>query len=231
MSISPFSPFFILVILLVLIGVFLFSRSRSKDGSSEVRSNASTPTDREITFETIQPGDAVIFWDGSDALVETVLDCEEHLNERTTRWRWVFLSEGRVVEVSPMGKTMYGSMNVFHQGSAPFADLTAEADDGGVLKTFEQRVRDGSIASAPVTFIYDGTRYVMKSTGTFVVSLNGKPLQLGPWADINPNEGDNVYFKMGFGNDGEAMGIWTTHIAFLTGKRLSDVDIKGLYGQ
>jgi hypothetical protein len=86
------------------------------------------------------------------------------------------------------------------------------------------------VAREPVYFLYDGVHYLMKSTGTFAAHISGKALPPGPWADVSANEGDNVYFKMAV-DEGGAIGIWTTHIAFLTGRQLLDSDVKGLYSR
>ena len=75
----------LLVIVLVLVGLGLagyawFSRARSSSlgqrTETYLRSERSQPasnTPREATVETLAPGDAVSFWDGEDAIVETVL--------------------------------------------------------------------------------------------------------------------------------------------------------------
>ncbi|MBI2954391.1 MAG: hypothetical protein HYY30_08765 [Chloroflexi bacterium] len=220
----------LLSLVIAAIGVWFSRRSRLQDDRQKSEHQASSAPP-ELTFETIDPGDAVVFWDETSVLAETVLECQENLTNRTTHWRWILLSDGKLVESGPMGRTLYSSATVFYQGTAPFAELTADADRGGVLKTFEERVREGNVSHQPVTFIYDGNRHRMKSTGTFAATVKGNSLPPGPWSDITANEQDNVYFKMAGGDGEEALGIWTTHIAFLVGRRLTDADLKGLYGQ
>ncbi|MCL5265661.1 MAG: hypothetical protein M1343_10830 [Chloroflexi bacterium] len=221
----------IAVLAIIVVGGVLLLRSRSSTQNGKKSADDFRSARREVTLENVEPGDAIIFWDDSDSLIETVLECQEHVGERATQWRWVFLSDGRLIEVSGTRRKMYSPPEVFYQGSAPFAELTAEVDQGGALKTFEDRVRDGSVASQPVAFTYDGTRYAIRSTGTFAANVKGKPLQTDVWADLSANESDNVYFKMQSSSGEEALGTWTTHIAFSTGKSLADSDIKGIYGK
>lgn len=185
---------------------------------------------REVTLRNLEPGDAVILWDGTDGLVDTILICEEHVGERTSRWQWVFLSGEKLLEVMSHQNALYSTSRTLYQGSREFAELTADVGQVGALKTFEARVRAGTIASNPVYFELDGTRFRLLSTGTLVAGTRGNVLHSEVWCDIGDNETDNVYFKMQQ-EDGEslALGIWTSHIAFLSGKRLLDSEIKGLY--
>ena len=81
----------LLVIILVLVGLglagyFWFNRTRSSPLGQRTETylrseHPQTPSNapREATVETLAPGDAVSFWDGEDALVETVIDCEEQV--------------------------------------------------------------------------------------------------------------------------------------------------------
>lgn len=199
------------------------------------------PALRQVTLETLQPGDAVEFWDGQHALVEQVLDCTEELHGHLTRWQWVLLDTGAVLEIGREGRRIFDKNIVFSQGSPEFAALVADPERGGVLKTFEQRVREGRSATEPVTYERDGLRWVVRSTGTFAATVRGRPLEREVWADISSDPGQNVYFEMDAmaGNDPESgraagtrelLGIWTTHILLLYGRRLQETDITGLYG-
>ncbi|TME93667.1 MAG: hypothetical protein E6I52_23955 [Chloroflexi bacterium] len=194
---------------------------------------------RQPTLETLLPGDVVSFWDAGDNVVQAVLECREELNRRETVWRWDLLDEGRVLEVTPEGNTLYERTAILHQSSAEFETLTADPEQGGVLKAFEARVRQGTAARNPTLFEYDSRVYRVVSTGIF----DARPLDqaaypnLDVWRDINPsNPGDNVYFELeptedtpGDDSGSEVLGIWTSHIALLFGRPLKAGDIQTIY--
>jgi hypothetical protein len=201
--------------------------------------NRTPPQLRQPTIEDLLPGDVVSFWDGGDHVVQAVLECREELNGRETRWRWNLLDEGRVLEVTPEATTLYERTVVLHQSSAEFETLTADPEQGGVLKAFEARVRQGTAARNPTLFEYEGTLYRVVSTGIFdarSVGQAGYP-RLEVWRDINPdNPGDNVYFELEPTEDlpegssgSEVLGIWTSHIALLFGRPLKPGDIQTIY--
>lgn len=194
------------------------------------------PRSRQPTIEDLLPGDVVSFWDGGDSVVQAVLECREELNRRVTVWRWNLLDEGRVLEVTPEGTTLYERCAVLHQSSAEFETLTADPDQGGVLKAFEARVREGTAARNPTLFEYEGNAYRVVSTGIFDARPLGQPSypNLEVWRDINPNNaGDNVYFELEPTQDDQAdsevLGIWTSHIALLFGRPLKPGDIQTIY--
>ncbi len=200
---------------------------------------------RQPTVDTLLPGDVVSTWGTGDLVVQAVLECSETLNGRETRWRWNLLDEGRVLETAPDGNVLYSRTAVFHQDSPEFETLVADADEGGILKAFEARVRQGTAARNPVLFETQGRTYRIISTGTFDARSAGArshaaaaqypPLEV--WRDINPsNPGDNVYFEMEptgeVAEDDEeriVLGIWTTHIALLFGKPLQHTDVQAIY--
>jgi hypothetical protein len=203
-----------------------------------------TPTGqvRQPTLESLEPGDVVSLWEGGDAVVQAVLECREEVNGRETIWRWNLLDEGRMLSVAPEGNVLFTRTIVFHQDSEQFETLTCDPDQGGVLKAFEARVREGSAARRPVLFEYQGKPYRVVSTGVF----DARPVGMSShtpaaysraevWRDINPsNPGDNVYFELdptdpAPGEDTEVLGIWTSHIALLFGKPLSGADIQSIY--
>jgi hypothetical protein len=201
--------------------------------------NRPLPNPRQPTLESLLPGDVVSFWDGGDGVVQAVLECREELNRRETVWRWNILDEGRVLEVTPEGTTLYERTAVLHQTSAEFEVLTADPEQGGVLKAFEARVREGTAARNPTLFQYASSVYRVVSTGIFEarpVAQRGYP-NLEVWRDINPdNPGDNVYFELEPTEDvaegatgSDVLGIWTTHIALLFGRPLKAGDIQTIY--
>jgi hypothetical protein len=135
------------------------------------------PALRQVTLETLQPGDAIKFWDGQHALVEHVLDCTEELHGRLTRWQWVLLDTGAVLETGREGRCIFDQNVVFYQGSPEFEALVADPERGGVLKTFEQRVRERRSVTEPVIYERDGVRWVVRSPGTFAAIVRGRPLE------------------------------------------------------
>src|SRR5579859_6093906 len=126
-----------------------------------------TTPHRETTPATLRPGDAIMAWNGDDRLVQTALECAEHLNGRETDWRWLLLDGGTLLEVTPGRTTYYNTPEVIYQGTAEFLRLVGDQD--GLLRVFEARVRDGSNALNPVTYERGGSTYQITSTGTFVV--------------------------------------------------------------
>jgi hypothetical protein len=190
------------------------------------------------TLETLVPGDVVSIWDVGDCVVQVALDCSEELNGRTTRWRWNLLDEGRMIEVGPDGRTLYTRTLVLHQSAPEFEILTCDPAEGGVLKAFEARVREGTAARNPVLFEVDGGTYRVTSTGIFAAQPAGAGAagygQAEVWRDVNPTRpGENVYFVLEPTEENPdvvaVLGIWTTHIALLFGKPLTDADIQSIY--
>jgi hypothetical protein len=201
--------------------------------------NRPLPQARQPTVETLLPGDVVSLWDGGDHVVHAVLECREELNRRETIWRWNILDDGFVLEVTPEGNTLYERTAVLHQSSAEFETLTADPDQGGVLKAFEARVRQGTAARNPTLFEFENNVYRVVSTGIFAARALAQTSypNLDVWRDINPdNPGDNVYFELEPTQDvaddrsgSEVLGIWTTHIALLFGRPLKAADIQSIY--
>jgi hypothetical protein len=201
--------------------------------------NRPLPQPRQPTVESLLPGDVISLWDGGDHVVQAVLECREELNRRTTTWRWNILDEGQVLEVTPEGSVLFDRTVVLHQDSAEFETLTSDPEQGGVLKAFEARVRQGTAARNPTLFEFEDRVYRIVSTGIF----DARPLgalsypNLDVWRDINPSRaGDNVYFELeptqetpGDDSASEVLGIWTSHIALLFGRPLKSVDIQTIY--
>jgi hypothetical protein len=121
-----------------------------------LRPSKPDPQARQPTVESLRPGDVVSFWDGGDNVAQSILDCREELNGRETSWRWNLLDDGKMLEVSPDGTVLYERTVILHQSSAEFETLTSDVAQGGVLKAFEARVRQGTAARNPTLFEYDG---------------------------------------------------------------------------
>jgi hypothetical protein len=191
------------------------------------------------TPDTLLPGDVVSLWDGGDHVVQAVLECREELNGRVTVWHWNVLDEGRLLEATPEGNTLYERTVILHQDSAEFETLTSDPDQGGVLKAFEARVRQAVAARNPTLFEYGGRVYRVVSTGIFDARPIGQSAypNLDVWRDVNPsNPGDNVYFELeptedtpGDDSGSEVLGVWTSHIALLFGRPLKPADIQSIY--
>jgi hypothetical protein len=205
-----------------------------------------TQLGRQPTLETLVPGDVVSMWDYGDGVVQSVLECREDVNRRESQWRWNILDDGRMLSVAPEGNVLYEKTSVLRQDSAEFETLTAPPEEGGVLKAFEARVRQGTAARNPSLFEFGGRVYRVVSTGIFDArpvgaaassrSSAGYP-KLDVWRDINPhNAGDNVYFELEPTEEvpedetgSEVLGIWTTHIALLFGRELKAADVQTIY--
>jgi len=195
--------------------------------------NKTPPAARQPTVDDLLPGDVVSFWDGGDAVVQAVLECREELNGRQTVWRWNLLDEDRMLETTVEGNCLYDRTAVLHQDSAEFETLTCDPDQGGVLKAFEARVRQGVAARQPTLFEYDGHVYRVVATGIFDArpkGATGYPA-VPVWHDINPTTpSENVYFELEpTEGEGEVLGIWTSHIALLFGRPLQPADIQSIY--
>jgi hypothetical protein len=225
----------LVLIVLVVGGFVLFTRLRGSPEGARAqqvwrsrREGAEAPKLREPTVQTVEPGDAIAFGDGDNAVVVSVLECREVVGPRTSTWRWSFLDDGKLLEAAPDDNVLYTESSVAYQGEAAFQQFVAEPEQGGVLKTFEQRVRSGTSASEPVTFEHAGRTFHLRSTGTFSGRARGKPLG-EVWTDMSPNAGDNVYFEAEAQTGEQLLGVWTSHIALLIGRKLGLTDIDAIY--
>lgn len=216
-----------IVAILVAAYLFVWKKPRRARASPSPNGRARGP-EPDQDLSSLKPGDVVALWSGKEALVERVVACRETLPGRVTRWDWVFLEGGQLLAATPAGNVLYADTVVLHQGTAPFEQLTGEVERGGVLKTFEARVREGTIGSDPVFFEHEGQRYRVQSTGTFAVPDQPVP-EAQVWSDVQADEGQNVYFKL-IGSDGtQVLGIWTSHIALLFGRALAAADVREIY--
>jgi hypothetical protein len=194
--------------------------------------------ERQPTIESLLPGDVVSLWEEGDLVVESVLECSESVNNRDTGWRWNVLDEGRMLETAPDGNVVYSRTRVLRQDSAEFETLTSDPEVGGVLKSFETRVQQGTAARNPSLFEVDGKVYRVVSTGTFAakLSLHSSLPRTEVWRDVDMNRPvENVYFELTPTELNEddperiVLGIWTTHIALLFGRDLLDGVVQSIY--
>lgn len=225
----------VIIIVLIVGGVVLFNNLRTSSTGTRaarvLRTRLDEPREtrpREPTVETLRPGDAIAFGDGGNALVTSVLECREEVGSRSSAWRWNFLDDGKLLEAAPDGNVLYERVEIAYQGESKFQALVADPEQGGALKLFEQRVRAGTSASTPTIFEHDGQQFKVKSTGTFVARASGKPLG-EVFRDVGPQANDNVYFEAEADSGDHLLGVWTTHIALLTGRQLGLTDIDAIY--
>lgn len=99
----------------------------------------------------------------------------------------------------------------------------------GLIQLFEARVRHDLQGSRPVSIERGEAVYRIKSTGVFGAIVRGPDLKQEVWRDISPNPGDNVYFEAEADGGAKALGIWTSHVAWFTGRTLKDTDIDSIY--
>lgn len=217
----------------------MFNRLK-RDLQQALDPNKPAAQPRQPTVDSLLPGDVVSLWDVGDHVVESVLECREELNQRVTSWHWNLLDEGHVLEATPEGNTLYTRTVILHQDSAEFETLTSDPDQGGVLKAFEARVRQGIAARNPTLFEYEGRVFRVVSTGIFAAQPVGQASYPNEtvWRDINSsNPGDNVYFELeptedvppGDQRPTEVLGIWTSHIALLFGRPMKNADVQTIY--
>ena len=124
---------------------------------------------------------------------------------------------------------LYTSSEACFQGSAPFEALTGNPATGGVLKTFEARVRAGTVGSNPVYYEYQGKQFQVRSTGTFGATIMGERPRAEVWRDLADDPSQNVYFEMDAPDGTQGLGVWTTHILLLVGQPLGTTDIRNIF--
>jgi len=221
----------VVVLVAVVVMAYLYTRRRQPQ-RVVVDGPAGPPQDDDLgpdlKVETLQPGDVLALWDGKEVLVERVVECQETLPTRVTRWRWVFLEAGQLLGVTPAGNTLYADTKVLKQGTAPYEELAAGAEQGGILKTFEARVQNRSVGRDPVFWDFEGQRYQIQATGTFSAPDQAFP-QTEVWREVSVDEGQNVYFRMVGPEAAQVLGIWTSHIALLVGRVLTRTDVREIY--
>ncbi|MBI2940603.1 MAG: hypothetical protein HYY04_09220 [Chloroflexi bacterium] len=220
----------VLVVLVTVAGLFWWRRRERPEPSA---APLLTPRDQvpanPPTLADAAPGDVVSLWQEGEHIVESLMDCQEDVGGRATRWRWLFLDNGLIVELAPRGNILYDRPTVYAQGTSGYEALTADVGRSGALKIFEARVRAATISSNPVSVDLDGVRYQVVGTGIFLPSLWGTPLKQEVWRDLTDNPADNVYFHMRDAEGGPALGLWTSHILTLRGRALTDADVRAVY--
>lgn len=176
----------------------------------------------------LMPGDAVEMWEGGSRVVRTTFLCEETADNRTFHWRWMFLDDGSLLEVSPDGYFWYRQHEIVKQGTDLYEELVAQ---DGALVRFEERVREGDSGRRPVQVTLDGKEYRLTGTGTTRVQHLGAEPTLLPWQSFDPNPDENVYFGLVQVADESqvALGLWTAHVCLSYGRELEETDLTGVY--
>jgi hypothetical protein len=174
------------------------------------------------------PGDVVEVFMETAYVVKSVFQCRESVGDRAYEWRWMFLDDGSLLEVSADGHFRYRKHVVLKQGSGPYEELVAQ---DGALVRFEERVREGSAGRRPVRITIEGKEFRLTSTGTFRAQRFGEEPELIPWRSISPNPQDNVYFGLVETEDEAkvAVGLWTAHVCLSFGQELQPNDLVAVY--
>ena len=205
----------------------------ANNGAGGSENIATTPLDQ---LRTVMPGDVVDVFMEETYLAKTVLLCEEEVGGRTYEWKWIFLDDGSLIEVSPDGFFRYREHRLLKQGSSEYEAIVAQ---DGALVRFEERVRAGDSGRRPVhvTLVAGdqggdaGREYTITSTGTVKVRRLGDEPVLEPWQALSDDPQQNVYFGMIETADESnvALGLWTTHVSLSLGKVLEETNISGVY--
>jgi hypothetical protein len=167
------------------------------------------------------PSDTISLHGGNLGIVETVYLCAEPSVGDVTRWSWIVLADGRLIEVAPRGCALYEAPRLLARGTGPFLELVAQ---DGALVRFEERVRAGTWDARPVRLMLDGRRWRVTSTGTVTAQRLGS-VPVSGWGQLgvgaSPEESD-VYFTFVGLHDADALGlgIWATDVCLAFGRRL-----------
>jgi hypothetical protein len=174
------------------------------------------------------PGDAVEFFGGGEHVVRTTFLCEETVDDQAYHWRWMFLDDGSLIEVSPDGYYWYQQHQIVKQGTSLYEELVAQ---DGALVRFEERVRAGESGRRPVHVTLEGKEYRLTGTGTTRVQRLGAEPALLPWRSFDPKADENVYFGLVQTADESqvVLGLWTAHVCLSSGHELGETDVVGVY--
>ena len=155
--------------------------------------------------------------DGATRRVETALRCVEEVGGVPTRWRWLFLDDGSLLELAPRGAHRYDRHRPFDRAQPLYQQLVAQ---DGVLARFEARVRAGVAASEPTYVTVDRREYVVRATGTAAVeSRAGAPLALAAWSALSDDPAQNVWFLLeSLDGPTAALGLWTRGLCLSLGQ-------------
>jgi hypothetical protein len=167
--------------------------------------------------QDLLPAGARLEVDGATRRVETALRCAEELAGVWTRWQWLFLDDGSLLELAPRGAHRYDRHRVLDRAQPLYQQLVAQ---DGVLVRFEARVRAGLVAAQPTYVTIDRREYRARATGTVRVEAREGPAPaLGAWSALADEPDQNVWFLLDAidGPDG-ALGLWTRGLCLSFGR-------------
>ena len=172
----------------------------------------------------LNPGDALDVWVEGHRVVTTVFDCREEFEGRYYTWRWIFLDDDSLIELSPDGCFRYREHHIARQGDGFYESLVAQ---DGILVRFEAHVRAGETAQRPVHVTVGDREFRVASTGTVAVQRRGESPPLLPWQTFSGAPDENVYFGLVDvdSEDRVGLGLWTTHVCISLGAFLDPSDI------
>ena len=167
------------------------------------------------------PGDSLAVPGGERGIVETVYLCAEPSGDAITRWTWIALADGRLLEVAPRGCALYAAPRVLQRGTGRFLELTAQ---DGALVRFEERVRAGAWEDRPVRLTLGRRRWRLTSTGTVTAQRLG-PVPASAWSQLGarpPTDDPDAYFTFVSLTDPEALGLglWAADVILAFGRSL-----------
>src|SRR5579885_2716791 len=81
---------------------------------------------QEDRLDDLLPGDVLDIWMEESLVIQTVLRCWETMDDGTVQWRWMFLDDGSLVEVSPDGYFRYTEHRVLKQGTSLYEEIVAQ---------------------------------------------------------------------------------------------------------
>ena len=169
------------------------------------------------------PGDTIALPGDERGIVATVYLCSEPGGHDVTRWSWIVLADGRLLEVAPRGCALYEAPRLLARGTGRFLELVAQ---DGALVRFEERVRSGTWESRPVRLTLGRRRWRVTSTGTVTARRLGPVPEVG-WGQFGARasaEEPDVYFTFAALTDPDALGLglWATDVILAFGRRLGD---------
>jgi hypothetical protein len=179
-------------------------------------------------LERLRPGDVLDLWGEGHRVVTTLLSCSETVAERSYDWRWMFLDDATLLEVSPDGTFRYREHRVIKQGSGLYEELVAQ---DGALVRFERHVREGASGRRPVEITFEEHTYRIASTGTVKVARLGDEPTLLPWRSFAEAEDQNVYFGLVDVEDEDhvGLGLWTAHLCLSFGAPFDPSDVTTIF--
>jgi hypothetical protein len=158
--------------------------------------------------------------DGAARTVAGALRCAEELAGVWTRWQWLFLDDGSLLELAPRGAHRYDRHRVLGRAQPLYQQLVAQ---DGVLVRFEARVRAGLVAEQPTYLTIDRCEYLVCATGTALVEAReGAPPALAAWSALSDQPDQNVWFLLeASARPGVALGLWTRGLCLSFGQPAS----------